>query len=72
MITRSQACVAIGFTLAVLFSHQVSEEGRRAAVARSFTDDVNVAGSQQIAASDRSEGLGRDDVWSDLTTRARL
>ncbi|HEY6403853.1 MAG TPA: PQQ-binding-like beta-propeller repeat protein, partial [Blastocatellia bacterium] len=55
MITRSHACGAVGFTLAALFSFQVSGEGRRAMLARSFTDDVSGAGGQQSAASDRSE-----------------
>src|SRR5262245_22070544 len=61
MITRSQACATIGFTLAVLFSYQVSGDELRPGASRSFTDNVSGAGSQQSAISDRSgERLNSD------------
>ena len=54
MITKSQACVTMGFTLAVLFICQMSGDRLRPAVARSFTKDVSEVGIQQGEVSDRS------------------
>src|SRR5262245_4950667 len=61
MITKSQACATIGFTLAVLFSCQMSGERLGLAVARSFTNDVSEVGIQQGEVTDRSGGLLNSD-----------
>jgi outer membrane protein assembly factor BamB len=68
MITKSRACGAIGFTLAVLFSRQVSGGGLSPGVSRSFTDNVSGAGSQQSAVSERSmKRLNSDGAMHGVT-----
>jgi outer membrane protein assembly factor BamB len=70
MITKSQACAAIGFTVAILFSYQMSGDRLRWAVSRSFTENVSGAGSRQSAGLDRSEEqLSSDGTMQGVTLR---
>src|SRR2546427_12166840 len=70
MITKYQAGITIGFTLAALFVSQMSGDRLRSAVLRSFTDNVSEVGSQQSATSDRSgEKLNSDGTMYGVTLR---
>src|SRR5262245_37831823 len=55
MITKCQACIAIGFTLAALCRYQMSGDRLGPAASQSFTDNAHELGNQQSAVTDRSE-----------------
>ena len=70
MITKSRACVTIGFALAILFSSQGPGDRFRSAIAQSFTDETGELGRRQNAASDRSEEpLNSDGTMPGVTLR---
>src|SRR5262249_36130254 len=55
MITKSQACITIGFTLATFLGSQMVGDRLVSALSRSFTDAASELESRQNAVSDRSE-----------------
>lgn len=70
MISKYHAVITIGFTLAILFSPQMSLDKLRLAVSQSFTDNASEWGSQQSAVSDRSpERLNSDGTMYGVTLR---
>jgi outer membrane protein assembly factor BamB len=70
MITKCQAGITIGFTLATLFGSQMIVNGLGSAVSRSFADAGPEFGSQQSAGSDRSgDLLSSDGAMYGVTVR---
>jgi eukaryotic-like serine/threonine-protein kinase len=70
MITKSQAFVTIGFTLAILIVYQMSGDRLRSAASRSFTDNAHELGNRQTAVSDRpGDTLNSDGTMPGVTLR---
>jgi len=70
MITKSQACVTIGFTLAAFLGSQMVGDRLGSAASRSFTDETSELGSRQNAVSDRSgERLNSDGTMLGVNLR---
>jgi PQQ enzyme repeat len=70
MITKSQARITIGLTLAALLGSQMVGDRLVSAVSRSFTDAASEFGSRQNAVSDRSgERLNSDGTMPGVNLR---